>query len=79
MSTVLTFPALVSHQATAGTIGTQEGLIPSHAGVSGPEYPSNSTNTTAGRWLREFDPWLNQIIFTTPWAPFTNPLKVHRL
>ena len=39
---VRAFPALVSHLATGGTIGTQEGLIPSHAGVSGPEYPTNS-------------------------------------
>ena len=42
------FPALASHLATAGTIGTQEALIPSHADVSGPEYPSNPINTTAG-------------------------------
>jgi hypothetical protein len=47
------FHALVSHCVIAGTIGAQDRSIPSHAGVSGPEYPSNlmTWKTTAGRWL----------------------------
>ena len=43
--------ALVFNLPTFDTIGTKEGLIPSYAGVSGPECSSNSTNTTAGRQL----------------------------
>jgi hypothetical protein len=35
-SRVIDFPVLSSHLAVTGTIGIQEGSIPSHPGVGGP-------------------------------------------